>query len=293
MGMKRIPGGGRNHKNDSRTQAGLGLGLQKYWSFFKMRLMAGLQYRAAALAGMSTQFVWGTMEILLYRAFWLEHPERFPMGMEALSAYIWLQQAFLTLFAMWQWEYEILESVKTGAVSYELLRPTDVYGMWLARTVANRLARASLRMVPVLLVASLIPAPYGLRLRVSPAVFGAFLLSMALMVLVVCAYSLLVYALTFYLTDPNGIMVLSVAAADLLGGAIVPLPFLPGWLRKFAQLTPFGSMQNVPLRIFSGDITPHEIPAVTGLQVFWIAALLCAGYLLTKNGLRRTVILGG
>ena len=35
--------------------------------------------------------------------------------------------------------------------------------------------------------------------------------------------SLLVYALTFYLTDPNGIMVLSVALADLLGGAIVPL----------------------------------------------------------------------
>ena len=44
------------------------------------------------------------------------------------------------------------------------------------------------------------------------------------MVLVVCAYSLFVYSLTFYLTDPNGIMVLSVAAADLLGGAIVPCP---------------------------------------------------------------------
>ena len=62
--------------------------MRKYWSFFKMRLMAGLQYRAAALAGMSTQFVWGTMEILLYRAFWLEHPERFPMGMEIGRAHV-------------------------------------------------------------------------------------------------------------------------------------------------------------------------------------------------------------
>ena len=101
--------------------------MRKYWSFFKMRLMAGLQYRAAALAGMSTQFVWGAMEILLYRAFWLEHPERFPMGMDALSSYIWLQQAFLSLFALWNWEFDILESVKTGAVSYELLRPTDIH----------------------------------------------------------------------------------------------------------------------------------------------------------------------
>ena len=265
----------------------------EYWSFFKMRLMAGLQYRAAALAGMSTQFVWGAMEILLYRAFWLEHPERFPMGMEALSNYIWLQQAFLTLFAMWNWEMEILESVKTGTVSYELLRPTDIYGMWMARSVANRFARAALRMVPVIVVSSLLPAPYGLRLPASPAAFGLFLLSSALMVLVVCAYSLFVYALTFYLTDPNGIMVLSVAAADLLGGAVVPLPFLPDGFRQFAALTPFGSMQNVPLRLFSGDIPLSEAPAVMGLQVFWITVLISGGYLLTRNGLRRAVILGG
>ena len=52
----------------------------KYWSFFKMRLMACLQYRAAALAGMSTQLVWGGMEVLLYRAFWLEHPDRKSVG---------------------------------------------------------------------------------------------------------------------------------------------------------------------------------------------------------------------
>lgn len=267
--------------------------MKKYWSFFKMRLMAGLQYRAAALAGISTQFVWGTMEILLYRAFWLEHPDRFPMGIEALSSYIWLQQAFLHLFAMWDWEFDIVESVKTGAVSYELLRPTDIYSMWLARSIANRLASAALRMMPILFVGILIPAPYGLRLRVSPTVFGVFLLSMLLMVLVVCAFTLFIYALTFYLTDPNGIMVLSVAAADLLGGAVVPLPFLPDGLRKFAELTPFASMQNVPLRIFSGDITPAEIPGVMGLQVFWVIALTSAGYLLIRNGLRRAVILGG
>ena len=265
----------------------------KYWSFFKMRLMAGLQYRAAALAGMSTQLVWGAMEILLYRAFWLESPERFPMGMEALSSYIWLQQAFLALFALWNWEYDILDSVKTGAVSYELLRPADIYSMWMARSVAGRLSRAALRLVPVIAVGAFIPAPYGLRLHVSPAVFGLFLLSTALMVLVVCAYTLLVYALTFYLTDSNGIMVLSVASADLLGGAIVPLPFLPDGIRRFAELTPFASMQNVPLRIFNGDITLSEIPGVMGLQVFWIVTLISAGYLLTRTCLRRTVILGG
>ena len=34
-------------------------------------------------------------------------------------------------------------------------------------------------------------------------------------------------------------------------------------------------------------------PAAMGLQVFWAAALMGAGYALTKTGLRRAVILGG
>lgn len=267
--------------------------MRKYLSFFKMRLMAGLQYRAAALAGLSTQFVWGGMEILIYRVFWLEHPERFPMGMEALAAYIWLQQAFLTLFALWNWEWEIIDSVRTGSVAYELTRPTDLYGMWMARSLAVRLSRGLLRALPVILLGTLLPAPWGLRLRVSPAVFALFLLSTVLMLVVVCAFSLFVYALAFHMTDTNGVTVLSVAAADLLGGAIVPLPFLPEGLRTVAALSPFGSMQNVPLRIFGGDIAGADIPAAMGLQVFWAAVLIAGGYALMRAGLRRTVIAGG
>lgn len=73
----------------------------------------------------------------------------------------------------------------------------------------------------------------------------------------------------------------------------MPLPFLPEGLRRIAALSPFGSMQNVPLRLFSGDIPLSEAPAVMGLQVFWITVLISGGYLLTRNGLRRAVILGG
>ncbi len=267
--------------------------MKKYLSFFKMRLMAGLQYRTAALAGLSTQFVWGAMEILIYRAFWLEHPERFPMGMQALASYVWLQQAFLTLFALWQWEQELIQSVRTGDVAYELIRPMDLYGMWMTRSLALRLGRALLRLPPVVLLGSLVPAPYGLRLTVSPAVFGLFLLSAGLMMLVVCGMVMFLYALTFHLTDPNGVQVVATAAADLLGGAIVPLPFLPAGLRRIAELSPFGAMQNVPLRIFGGDIAGADIPRAMGLQLFWAAVLIAGGWVLMRAGLRRTAVAGG
>ena len=44
--------------------------MKKYLSFFRLRFSMGLQYRAAALAGIVTQFFWGFMEIMAFRAFY-------------------------------------------------------------------------------------------------------------------------------------------------------------------------------------------------------------------------------
>ena len=44
--------------------------MKKYLSFFRMRFLMGLQYRAAAAAGVLTQFTWGFMELLVFRAFY-------------------------------------------------------------------------------------------------------------------------------------------------------------------------------------------------------------------------------
>lgn len=265
----------------------------KYWTFFRMRLISGLQYRTAAMAGMSTQLVWGTMELLLYRSLYLANPGRFPMGMEALSSYIWLQQAFLSLFYLWAFEMELINAVRTGDVAYELLRPMNLYGMWMTRSLSLRLSRGLLRCWPILLVGALLPAPYGLRFEGSPASFLLFLVSVMLMLGVSCAYTGIIYAICFYTTDSTGFRSVSMAAADLLGGGIVPLPFLPEGLRRVAELSPFGAMQNVPLRIFGGDLAGAAAWNAVGLQLFWCLALVGIGTVLTWGGIRRVCIAGG
>ena len=267
--------------------------MKKYFSFFRMLLIAGLQYRTAALAGLSTQLVWGCMEILLYRAFWQECPERFPMGQEALSSYIWLQQALLSVFALWYWEQDLIASVRDGTVAYELTRPVNLYGMWMARRLAMRLSRAALRCWPILLVSVLIPSPYGLRIRIGLPAFLLFLISLGLMLAVVCGFVLAAYALSFHLVDTNGFRVLSVAAADLLGGGVVPLPFLPEPLRTIASVSPFGSMQNVPLRIFGGDLVGSDAIRAVELQAVWAVTLIGLGIFLTRSGIRKAEIAGG
>ena len=97
--------------------------MKKYLSFFRLRFIMGLQYRAAAWAGVATQFVWGGLLIAMFRGFYVTEPENFPMTFQATVNYIWFQQAFLALFAAWMLESEIFESIRDGNIVYELCRP--------------------------------------------------------------------------------------------------------------------------------------------------------------------------
>lgn len=267
--------------------------MRGYFALFRLRFTNSLQYRAAALAGMATQFAWGFMEILAFSAFYKANPAAFPMEFSHTVTYIWLQQAFLALFMVWFYENEIFEAITSGSIAYELVRPMDLYNKWFCGSVANRLAKAVLRCMPILVVAFLVPAPLRMSLPASGTQFVLFLVSTVLSLGVVVAFNMLVYISTFYTLSPVGVRIIAAMLADFLAGSIIPLPFFPGRFRTFAELLPFAAMQNMPLRIYSGNI--QGLAAMKGifLQVFWFGALFILGRLLLKHALNKVVVQGG
>lgn len=267
--------------------------MKKYIAFFRIRFAMGLQYRAAALAGIVTQFFWGAMNILMYKAFYESDPLAFPMTLEATVSYVWLQQALLLLFAAWLIEHEIFDDIVSGNVVYELCRPIDLYSMWFSRSVANRLSRAVLRSFPILLVAGLLPAPYGLSAPASVMHFLLFLATACLGFLVTVAFFMVVYALTFFTVSASGLRILVTSVIEFFAGAIIPLPFFPDTLRRVLELLPFAAMQNVPLRVYSASLTGNEMGRAIALQLFWLAALVGIGKALCALAMRKVTLQGG
>ena len=267
--------------------------MKKYIAFFRLRFSMGLQYRTAAFAGILTQFVWAGMEILMFRAFYRTDASSFPMTFQATCAYVWMQQAFLTLFMAWMMENEIFDSIVNGNISYELCRPINIYNMWFSRSLANRLSKAVLRCMPILLVAVLLPAPYGLMLPANPQAFLLFLLTLFTGVSVTVAFCMLVYMLSFFTISPAGIRMVAVSMVEFLSGATIPLPFFPTKIRAFLELLPFASMQNVPLRIYSGDLSGNATGRALFLQFFWLFALIGVGRLLDFVAMKKITIQGG
>lgn len=80
---------------------------------------------------------------------------------------------------------------------------------------------------------------------------------------------------------------------EFLSGAIIPLPFMPGGVRRFLELLPFAGMFNVPLRIYSGDLSGTEMLRGIGLQCFWFVTLLALGKALCRAAERKVVVQGG
>lgn len=266
--------------------------MKKYLSFFKIRFIANLQYRAAALAGISTQFAWGTLSIILFKAFYESSPENFPMGFSAFVSYIWMQQAFLAFFAMWSFESDITNSIVSGSIAYQMSKPINIYNLWFARSVALRLARGLLRCFPVLIIASMLPEPYRLMMP-DFFTFFVFIASMILGLCTAAAFTCLIYVLCFFTVSPRGLQIVFLSASEMLMGQIIPIPFFPEAIKKVLEFSPFTGIQNIPLRIFSYDISPADAGRKIILQVFWLFVLFALGKIIAKAAEKKLVVQGG
>lgn len=267
--------------------------MKKYYLFFKLRFAAGVQYRMAAITALTTQLVWGLMECLAYKAIAEASGSSLPMNYSAIVSYIWLKEAFLVLFNTWAADSDIFGMILSGDVSYEMCRPISVYSMWFSRNVGGRVSEALLRCVPVLLCAFLMPHPYKMGLPVSVEAFVLFFLTTIFALGVTVAFCMLVYILCFFTLSPQGWRMFLTGAVDFLSGNIIPLPFFPQGYLKIAELLPFAYMQNVPFRIYCGDLTGADIPLAILKQIFWFLTLTLAGLFLWKKAEKKIVVQGG
>jgi ABC-2 type transport system permease protein len=256
-----------------------------------MRFLRGLSYRESAVAGMATQFFWGFLLIMVLQAF--AKAGGSPLDSAQISAYIWLQQAFLALIVVWFRDKELLSLIASGDSAYELCRPQDVYFLWFARLSAGRAAAALLRCVPILLVAALLPKPYRLPPPASFASGLCFLGSLGLGLLLIVAITMFAYILCVVTLSPSAVFLFVAPIYEFASGMVVPLPFMPDAVRNVLELLPFRFCVDLPLRIYSGSIAAHDAPALLLLQAAWIAVLVPIGHAALSSALRGSQSPGG
>ena len=264
-----------------------------YLSYFKLRFITQLQYRKAALAGIATQFFFGLVYIMVYLAFYESSTNNGPMEINELVSYLWLNQAFFALTYMYYRDDEIFNMIKNGNIAYELLRPKKIYFMWFSKIIAQRLSNVTLRFLPVIIVAFLLPYPYGLSLPLSFMHFIMFLITLTVGTLLMTAIITLYHILTLSTLNEKGITNIFMALADILSGGVIPIPFFPIFLQKIANVLPFRYICDLPFRLYSGNISVSDGLFQMLIQIIWFLIIAFIGIIILKRSLKKVVIQGG
>lgn len=263
--------------------------MSAYAAVFSARFRTLLQYRAAALAGLATQLFWGLIRVMVFTAFYRSSSVGHPMSLPQVVSYIWLSQAMFRLLP-WGVDPDIRGMIRSGSIAYEMLRPADVYSLWLTRGIANHAAPTLLRAVPMLPVALLF---FGMEPPASPTALLACAASMCAALVLSATMATLMAILMLWTVSGEGIGRLMMIAMGFLSGMYVPLPLFPDWAQHALGLLPYRGLVDIPLRLYLGHISPAAAPGLLLFQAAWIAAFVLAGRGLLAAGHKRLVIQGG
>ncbi len=266
--------------------------MKPYLTYFKSELLVGLQYKEAALAGLSTQFFWGLLYAFVYQAFY-SYASVDSINFRELMCYVWLNQAFFALILFVARDSQIMEQIKNGTVAYELCRPYNLYWWWFLKNLSKRYSACALRCIPLLIFAFLIPKPYNLTLPVSLEAFVLFIIALFLGTLLMASMVMIVQTIGFFTYEDKGIASIFYTVGSLLSGLAIPLPLMPNIVISFGEYLPFRLISDLSQRIYSGNIGITYGLQSIGLQIIWIILLIIIGELLMKMALKKVSVQGG
>ena len=271
--------------------------LAPYRAVFDSRAREEMQYRAAAFAGLVTQVVFGFIYLMVLFAFYDSSGAARPLSDAETAAYIWTGQALLALLP-WNVEPATFDSIRTGTVVQELLRPVHLYRMWFVRALAWRLVRTALRFGPMVLLSMAVFRLIGLDRYAMPLPAGASALSIAAVAVVLGALlstsmTLLMQIAMLWTTSPEGVIRIVPTFAIVMGGTLLPLPLFPEWLQGFIHAQPLRGLVDTPARAYTADIVGIEALGALVWSAGWLIVLVVVGHLTLRRGMRRLVAAGG
>lgn len=203
--------------------------------------------------------------------------------------------AYVTLITVQTWmvntsAYSLIpQRIREGKVAADLCRPVGL----LPQAVADQVGRFAVTGPVALLALPLAALVGGIQPPASSLAglaYGASLL-MALAIAILLNTTIAMFA--FWTTEVRGILFIYSSVSRFFAGALVPLWFMPDWLRTLTEILPFQAMAYTPVSIYLGQLSGVDMWWALGVQVAWIVVTYLLGRLVWRRALHRVVIQGG
>ncbi|MER6956927.1 MULTISPECIES: ABC-2 family transporter protein [unclassified Streptomyces] len=246
-------------------------------------------YRVATAAGVFTNTVFGLILVYTYLALWDERPHLGGYDQAQAVTYVWLGQALYATLAIQGggFEADLMARIRTGEIAIDLYRPADLQVWWLASDVGRALFQLLGRgVIPFVFGALFFPT----ALPDDPVTWLAFLVAVALAMLVSYGIRFLVALSGFWLLDGTGALQVLMVTGMFCSGMALPLNAFPQPYGDIVALLPWAALLQMPADVLMGEADP--LPAFA-FQAVWAVVLLAVGRVLQGAATRRVVVQGG
>jgi ABC-2 type transport system permease protein len=263
--------------------------MRLFWELSKLAFQRQLTYRAATIAGLATNFFFGILRASVLIALFHGQQEVAGMTINDAITFTGLTQAAIAFLSLFSW-YEVMDSVYSGAVSSDLLKPMNFFNFWLAQDTGRAFASFLLRGLTIMIAYAFF---FDITVPQSPDQWLAFTVVLLLSWLISFSWRFLVNLAAFWTPNAMGIGRLAFILSWFMSGFFMPLRFLPPWFIKICYLTPFPYTINAVVEVYLGLIDGSSLLVIILAQVAWILILTLAGMIALRAGVRRLEILGG
>jgi len=208
-------------------------------------------------------------------------------SVDVAVAYVILGLTVASVLDLWP-RQSIASRVREGLIGVDLLRPIGLLTQTLATQVGNVAANIPQTVIGLgmgFALGGLVPA-HG------PGAAAAFVLSLVFAFAVSQLITLLMGLSSFWTLEVGGTTMLFGVVRTFLSGTVIPLWFMPGWLRTIADVLPFQAATFTPLSIYFGRPTGGLLAAL-GVQAGWVIVLFGLCSWVWSRAQRRVVIQGG
>ena len=185
---------------------------------------------------------------------------------------------------------DIAEHVRTGQISTYLLRPVKFHYMMLAEAFGGLLFRLFFFTIPISLV---LLSVYPVLLPKDILAGILFFISIVVSFFIFAEINFLLGLLCFRLKSVEGITRAKYFFIQLFSGLLLPIAFLPNYLRQIFEILPFRLIAGTPLDIYLGHISGYSLISTFLFMLFWCGFLffLCEYY--WKKAFKHLSIQGG
>jgi ABC-2 type transport system permease protein len=202
--------------------------MRLFWEISKLAFQRQLTYRAATLAGLATNFFFGMLRASVLIALFHGRSEVAGMTINDAITFTGLTQAAIAFLSFFSW-YEVMDSVYTGAVSSDMLKPMNYFNFWLAQDTGRALASFLLRGLTIMIAYAIL---FDISVPSSAEQWLAFVVVLLLSWLISFSWRFLVNLAAFWTPNALGIGRLFFILTWFLSGFFMPLRFLPAWFVK-------------------------------------------------------------